>query len=318
MLFAAVGALLACALLGWTAPALLRSMRPHLGVVLIAGASFGFALAAGIALSALALALVARMASIAATGHWSAVAVAIELPVPTWLGAAAAAAVVGLLARAAFRTAGILVSLVRAERACQAVSPHTGSRIVIVDDESADAFTISGIHGRVVMSRRLLEALSPADRRVVTAHELAHLHHRHHLYVHAADIAAAANPFLRRVPATVRLGVERWADEDAAESVGDRQLAARALARVALLRNRLRRLSDAAHASAIPGRVPVLAASTLAVSTRVQALLAPAPAHRKLRLTLTALAVVGLLVAGVFSLHDVHEVIEGASIFRRR
>ncbi|MFI5683236.1 M56 family peptidase [Streptomyces sp. NPDC051636] len=82
--------------------------------------------------------------------------------------------------------------------------------------------------------RPLLGALGPAERRVLLAHERAHPAHRHGSLVTASTLAAAANPLLVPVRSTVTFLVERWADEQAATAVGDRDTAARALARAAL------------------------------------------------------------------------------------
>jgi Zn-dependent protease with chaperone function len=312
LLLTAVGSLVACALFGSLAPTAIRTMSPRHGVLLVASGAVGLAVAAGSALAALGLALVARLASIAADGHWSAQLVAAELPVPAWLGAIAAVAVAVLLTRAGVRTARIMIRLVRAERACRTLSSAGGSRIVVVDGGPADAFTIAGIHGRVVISRGLFGRLSPDERRMVTAHELAHLHQRHHLYVHAAEIAAAANPLLARVPAAVRLGIERWADEDAARALGDRQLAGRTLARVAVLRQRLR---DARPVADGPlSGIPVLGAADHRVTCRVLALLAPAQEPRRGRSVVVGVIVCFLLAAGLVSLHNVYEIIEQAGV----
>jgi Zn-dependent protease with chaperone function len=313
LLLTAVGSLVACAVFGSLAPTAIRTMSPRHAVLLVATGSVGLAVAAGSALAALGLALVARLAAIAADGHWSAQLVAAELPVPAWLGAVAAVVVAVLLIRAVVRTARILMRLVSAERACRTLSAAGGSRIVVVDDGSADAFTVAGIRGRVVISRGLLGRLSPDERRMVTAHELAHLHQRHHLYVHAAEIAAAANPLLAPVPAAVRLGIERWADEDAAQTLGDRQRAGRALARVAVLRHRLRGHRPVDGDGALTG-IPLLGAADHRVICRVLALLAPAQEPRPGRTAVVAVIVGCLLAAGLVSLHNVYEIIEQAGV----
>src|SRR5262249_42248568 len=53
-----------------------------------------------------------------------------------------------------------------------------------------------------------------------------HLVHRHAWWLLGADLAAAANPLLRPTAAVIGQAVERWADEDAAASIGDRRAAA--------------------------------------------------------------------------------------------
>lgn len=324
LLVTTVGTIVVCAGMGVAAPVLVRVLPPRSAVMLLAGGSACLAVAAGSALTALGWALAARVAGIAADGRWSAQLVAVELPVPGWLGAVAAALVSVLLVRAVIRLVRILVLLARAESVCRALSPRGGARIVLTDGGLADAFTIGGFRGRVVASRPLLMAIGAVDRRMVIAHEWSHLRCRHHLYAHLAEIAAAAGPFLRAVPAAVRFGIERWADEEAASTIGDRTAAARSLARVALARRRLRSEqagsagSELARGAAVTpesarGPIPVLGAVDRAVSARVLALLAPSPAIRLGRTALFAAAAIGLVAAGVISLHLVHEVIEQAS-----
>lgn len=107
--------------------------------------------------------------------------------------------------------------------------------ILILPASEPAAFAVPGRHGGVVVSMGMVEALAPREQEVLWAHERAHLHHRHHWYLQAADAAAAAAPCLRRLRSHVRFATERWADEDAATAVGgDRQLVARAIARAAL------------------------------------------------------------------------------------
>jgi Zn-dependent protease with chaperone function len=153
-------------------------------------------------------------------------------------------------------------------RSCRHL-PHANS-LVVVDTDHADAFTTPQRRGRIIVTTGLLRALDPAERRVVLAHETSHLDHRHPWWLLAAELAAAVNPLLGPTARTVAQAVERWADEDAASAMADRTLAARTLARTALLMHqRTRGLSDSA--------LGVLNAD---VPTRVQALLAPPPRRR--------------------------------------
>jgi hypothetical protein len=69
---------------------------------------------------------------------------------------------------------------------------------------------------------------------VLLAHERTHLRAKHHWHVGVVRAAAAVNPLHARLPRTSTYLCERWADESAAAAVGDRQLAATALARAAL------------------------------------------------------------------------------------
>lgn len=312
-LFAAAIAVLACLIVGSSAALLVSKMRPAQAVLLLTAASLAVSLASGTALTAIAVAVIAGLSSVAADGHWSAAVIKAEVPIPGWLGALAAVAVLVLLARAALRTTAIVVALVRADRLCREIRAG-GGPVVFINDESTDAYTVAGLRGCVVISQRLFTELATAERRMLTAHELSHLNNRHHLFVHIADIAAAANPLLKPVPAAVRLGVERWADEDAARSIGDRRLAGRALARVALLRSSLAASAAQREPSlASNGRIPALGVAALQVASRVQALLVPAPRRRTGRLAAAVLGALVVLVIGVASLDHIHEAIESAA-----
>ncbi|MEU1339691.1 M56 family metallopeptidase [Streptomyces sp. NPDC090075] len=108
------------------------------------------------------------------------------------------------------------------------------TELVVAASETPQAFAIPGRPGRILVTSSMLSALAPAERRVLLAHERAHLTHRHGRLMTAATLAAAANPLLGPVRSAVSFLVERWADEQAATAVGDRVTTARALARAAL------------------------------------------------------------------------------------
>lgn len=84
----------------------------------------------------------------------------------------------------------------------------------------------------------MLGALEPAERRVLPAHERAHLARRHSAPSTAVALAAAADPLLTPVRSTVTFLLERWADEEGAGAVGDRRTTVRAPARAALVAQR--------------------------------------------------------------------------------
>lgn len=266
---------------------LVRRVRPATVVPLLAAGSLISAAASGVVLSLLALAVLGRIPLVADLGGWSIDTLAVTVPVPLAVGVAASGIAVVLIGRTLWCAARILLLLGRSDKLGQQLR-GSGGPIVIVDDDAADAFTLAGIKGCVVISRDLLSALGPAERRMLIGHELSHLRRRHHLYVHAVDLAVAANPLLHRAADAVRLGVERWADEDAAQSTGDRGAAGAALARTALIRTSLRR-NTVRPAGPV---VSVLGAVTSHVTHRARALLAPAP-----RGTTTTIAVITLLVA---------------------
>jgi hypothetical protein len=164
-------------------------------------------------------------------------------------------------------------ALVEVHRACKDLTAVGG--LVVLDDARPDAFTTPRPAGRVVVTRGLLRALRPDERRVLLAHETSHLVHRHAWWNLAADLAAAVNPLLRPAARAVATAVERWADEDAARTVGDRHLVAATLVRVAQLRTRF-----AATLRPAVAVVPAATGGDLAV--RVRALLGPPPRHRPL------------------------------------
>ncbi|WP_261568557.1 M48 family metalloprotease [Frankia gtarii] len=212
-----------------------RRLPPATATRLLTAACLVTALATGFILSVVAFTLLAPMPMIAAVGHWSATVVRGRDPLPVAAGLLPAAVVAGLLGAALHRAVGVGRDLAAAELTCRRLGPApTG--LVIVDDDRADAYTLPGLTGRIVVSTAMLRALPPDERRVLLAHEHSHLHHRHHAYTQLADLAAAANPLLRTSAAAVRLAVERWADEDAAATSEDRAVAVRTLARAGLAR----------------------------------------------------------------------------------
>jgi hypothetical protein len=80
------------------------------------------------------------------------------------------------------------------------------------------AYAVPGEPDQVVVSQGLLSALDDDEADAVLRHERAHLRHRHHAALTLArDIEAWMGwfPPARSSVATLRLAVERWADEDA-------------------------------------------------------------------------------------------------------
>jgi Zn-dependent protease with chaperone function len=227
--------LVVSALLGVCAPWLGRRLPPGTAVRLLTVAMLGVALATGFVLAVAGTLVLGQIPLVAAEGRWSARALAAGLPVPPAVGSLAAVAVAGLLLAALRRTLLAGRDLVRAARACRELGPDVEG-LVVIDDDEPEAYALPGSGGRVVVSTAMLRALPAAERRALLAHEAAHLADRHHLWVQAASVAAAANPLLRPAATAVATAVERWADEVAAAEVGDRALVARALARAGLAR----------------------------------------------------------------------------------
>lgn len=186
--------------------------------------------AAAVVLPALALVTVlGQWGPLASLGHWSGRFLAIGPPAGqrAWaVGLAVVAVQLPLVATATWRRGLFLLQAWHAAR----VAPGP---LIVVPDERPAAFALPGWPGRIVATRGLLQTLDPAERRVVLAHEQAHLDGRHDLHLAVTALSAAANPLLLSLPGAVRLATERWADEEAATAAGDRRLVARTIARVA-------------------------------------------------------------------------------------
>jgi Zn-dependent protease with chaperone function len=258
-------------LLGASASRVGRWLPPGTAVRLLTAAMLVTALATGFVLAVAGLLVLAQIPLAAALGHYSARVLGSGMPVPVAAGGMAAVTVCGLLAAALRRAALGGRDLVLAAVACRRLGPAVGG-LVVVDDEEPDAYTLPGLGGRVVVSTAMLRALPADERRVLLAHEAAHLTRRHHLWVQAAELAAAANPLLRPAARAVRAAVERDADEVAATEVDDRLLTARALARAGLARTAARRGATLAAA---------LAGADSAVADRARALLGGPPPRRR-------------------------------------
>src|SRR5579859_5190782 len=207
-------------------------LPPAAAAWLLAVSALALALASSAVLGLLALSALIRLPVVDSVGHLSRPVVAhgdaVSVPVAVAAGAllAAAATAVG---KVTWRRAR---AIARAHRHASGL-PGAGE-VVVTEDAAADAYTVPGWPCRIVITQGMLRALSAAERGVLLAHERTHARNSHYLFTMAARLAAAANPLLHPVAAEVGYAVERWADERAAAAAGDRQLAARAIARAAL------------------------------------------------------------------------------------
>ncbi|MFB7470712.1 M48 family metalloprotease [Kitasatospora sp. NPDC056184] len=183
--------------------------------------------------------------------------------------------------------------------------------VLVVPGEEAEAFALPRHRGRaarVVVSEGMLGALGPAERTALFAHERAHLRGRHHVFSAVVDLAAAAHPALARLGPALEFHLERWADETAAAAVGDRRIAATAIARAAL--------AGPAGTGVRGGRF--LSVSTGPVPRRVQALLEPEPVGPEGRGPRAAAAglVAAVVVSSLLALglaYGLHEYVEHAA-----
>ncbi|MFF4546971.1 M48 family metalloprotease [Streptomyces sp. NPDC001435] len=185
----------------------------------------------------------------------------------------AAATSVGALAVCAWTLVRSVLQQTRAFRAARSAAGHgpAAGDLCVVDSPRPDAYALPGRPHRIVVTTAMLRSLDAAEREALFAHERAHNEGGHHYFLAAAELAAHCHPALRPVRDTIRLAVERAADEAAATAVGDRRLTARAIARAAL----------AGHDAALERPDFAPAATTGPVPRRVQALLAAPPAPRR-------------------------------------
>jgi hypothetical protein len=213
-------------------------LPPGSATWLLTVSSVVLAAGTGAALGVLMIAGALHIPQVAALGHVSLRALrgggpAGSIPVAAAAGLTLLAAVAAAV-RAAWRRARALVA------AGHAAACFPAGQLAVIDDETADAFAVPGLtgrQGRVVVSTGMLAALDQAQRRALVAHERAHLAGRHHLFLAAAHLAAAANPLLRPAERAVAYTVERWADECAAEATGDRRMTALAVGKAALAKS---------------------------------------------------------------------------------
>ena len=174
-------------------------------------------------------------------------------------------------------------------QALRGVCTDAGAELVVIAAAAPHAVAVPGRaweRGHILVTSGMLAALDDRERAVMLAHERAHLRRGHHWQQMVVDAAAAVNPLLRPVRATVAYLLERDADEAAADRVGSRDLAAQSLTRAALA---------ASHPRG--GR---LAFEQLAVTARVLALKQARTPRRRL----VAAAVVLLGVATTLAASD--------------
>ncbi|MGH3752638.1 MAG: M56 family metallopeptidase [Pseudonocardiaceae bacterium] len=161
----------------------------------------------------------------------SARGVQLQDPVPKLIGVAAAV----LLVFGAVRVVRVLRARRATTRELRAVCSSCGhGELAVVALDAPHAFAVPGRPGRILITRGLLTALDGDERRVVLAHERAHLQSRHHWLRAATEVCAAVNPVLIPVRESVAFLVERCADEHAAMVTGSRALVARTLTKAAL------------------------------------------------------------------------------------
>ncbi|MEV0396780.1 M56 family metallopeptidase [Polymorphospora rubra] len=283
---------------------LAERLRPGDAAVVFAWSAVMLAASSTVSLFVFALKAAAELPSVAARGNWSHERVLLDtahVPWASWLSLVLLVAVLLSLGR----TRRSQRRAVRAARRQAAALPdHGPGDVVLLPDSTADAFTLPGPDGRIVVTTGMRDALTDGQYTALIAHERAHLTGRHHQLVMLAWLAAATHPLLRPMARHVEYLVERWADERAAEQTGDRRVVAQALGVAALATNRRGGL---AHAGALhvsvttrPGAVP----------RRMAAMLRPAnPVRHSYLLYVPAIVAVASAVWAGEGVYDLHELL---------
>ena len=290
-------------------------LPPRIATWLLTAVAVSLAALSTAILGILALTAVLRIPLVASLGHLSAAVIRREDPAS--LSAALVAAVLLTAASVAAARAGWLRARAMVTAARDARCLPGPGQVVVIPDGAADAYTVPGWPGRIVVTAGMLDALDPAERQVLLAHEGAHAGNHHYLFTALSHFAAAANPLLRPVAAAVGYTVERWADEVAARHCGDRRVAACAVGKAALASSRtggprrraLAVVTGITGSWLSPVRRLTGRKSLGPVPRRVAALLDPAPPVRPF---LVAAAAV-VLISGVAVLdaaYDLHALVE--------
>ena len=151
-----------------------------------------------------------------------------------WLSAAALVILQYRIRQSRRRTAAAL-DVMRVEAWLGAHSTIEGVDVVRMPTQEPLAYTIGGATPQVVISDGLVDVLSEEELKAVVRHERSHVRHGHQRHLSLAAAAASAVGWIRPVQRSIealRLGVERWADEDAAPRPAERKLVRTALVKV--------------------------------------------------------------------------------------
>ncbi|GAB3146875.1 M56 family metallopeptidase [Amycolatopsis sp. NPDC004378] len=242
--------------LAWPAARLVAPrLPPRAASWLLTGACLVLAAGSTAALALLAFSGLSLIPAVADFGHWSPQTLRSEsgIDVPVSIaGGVALAALTILLART-------VVRYVRwARRLARELDEHGQDGIVLLPGEEAVAFAVPGRGGRIAVSSGMLAALGPRERAALLAHERAHLAARHHVFLAVLTVSSTLNPVLRPLCAAAGFALERWADEAAAQRVGDRTVVAHAVAKAALAGRPHHGFALAATGGPVPRRVSAL------------------------------------------------------------
>lgn len=219
-------ALVLASLLAAFSPRLASRQSPRLAARLVTGSALAAAGATWWALALLLGSLVGGEPRVGTHTGWTTRSWWAIDPVPHPIALVAAAALTIVTLRAAVELYRRGAALRRARAGCGSATVE----LVIVDVDQVYAYAVPGPSPHIVTTTALLTLLDPPQRRAMFAHERSHLRHRHDLYLLAGRVSSAVNPLLTRHRDDIAYLCERWADEDAADELGDRAVVASALA----------------------------------------------------------------------------------------
>lgn len=188
-----------------------------------------------------------------------------------WAGAVSgglALVLAGAAGRGAFRVRAAQRRL-RIERWLGCHCRRADHTLVVLPAGDLIAYAVGGRPPQVVVSRGMFDAVGFQGIEAVIAHEAVHARRRHHrflLAIGAIEGAFGWYPLAARGARMVRLALERWADEESAEAIGDG-------------REGLRRTLLAVTVAMVGPEVAGFGAADT-ISERVRALSMPAPHSR--------------------------------------
>jgi Zn-dependent protease with chaperone function len=305
--------LLLPALAAAAARPLAARLEPRQATWLLTAAAVALAASSTIALALLAAWAAAAAPPLAALGHYSAAIARRGDPAPALTGAAAALLLTAAAAATVLALRRRARALAESYRRSARLQPGR-HRLVIVTSPAIEAYALPGWPGRIVVTTGTLTALDPRGQAALLAHEHAHLAGQHHLFTTAAHLAAAANPLLIPLARAVDYTTERWADEHAARTTGDRHLVAATIGRIALLATTPARTAALAITGPPVRRISLAWAGP--VPRRVAALLAPPPRRRTLLLAATTAVILLTGASALLATHDLHTLLQLARATR--
>lgn len=218
-------AVLLAGVLALGSPWLSARQSPRVAVRLLAGSGVAAAAATWWGLALLVGSLLGGEPRVAAHTGWTPRTWGALDPVPRGFAVLAAAGLLVLTLRVAGETRRQIATRRAAANECR----RAPSELVVRDSADVFAYAVPGRDPHIVASSGMLRLLDTRQRRALLAHERSHLRHRHDLYLLAGRLSAALNPLLTRHRDEIAYLCERWADEDAAEHLGDRTVVADSL-----------------------------------------------------------------------------------------